>query len=1250
MNNSRAQIALAAVVTLFATLLSPMAISASAAPAAVSITPSAGTKFGGNNVTITGADFIDVSGSAVVDVALSVSSTLTSMSFTVASSTRIDATLPVQGSPITGMADIVVAFSDGSTGVLPYRFLTSSATTSPTTQAPAVGSFTAVLQGYGLQSGGTVTAQLSTSAAIFDLSVTVNSDTQATVTVPVIDASSRSANAAFVLSFTNGDPVSTIPVRLVGATVSAIVPTSGTAAGGTDITISGTAFQDANGAAAVTKIQIGADVITSSNFTVVSNTVITASIPSRSGNQKTVGAMKVAVFYADDVSSSDTVFYYFTPERDASKDVAGLVMLGELASRSERKPVSRTSAAPFLVYGVDSLTNQQYDYETNYDYGSSGAYAREGHQPGYTKYVSGQNLLTTPSPNITGTITAGDSGATLNQLALDRSAVSLVSNGSCGFNNNNFASTLGGPTLTTYCSVFGPEIYSETFYGKAGQSLAFAWRARGDQDDYSVYAYLVAVANETNIPSTDPASHTLVAHSVGSRNASVAAWRTDVANIPTDGLYRFRFTNGSYDGTGGFAIGSTFFVSDVFEAGLSNSINFGPISDQIGASGTFNVTATAVSGGEVSVISRDTNKCTVTRTYSRPTTTITVTKLATGTCILVASRGLDGEYAPAADKLVAFEIRSTAVAAEAPVITKVTPGDQSLTVDFARPSRDGGYAISNYEYSTDNGVTWVSVSPTSTATQLTITNETDTGNPLSNGTTYSVKVRAVTDPSVGAGLASAPVNGIPNAPSGPSLTYASASVLRTQGVVTQILQPTNTGGAATSYALASGTLPPGLTLNTTTGVISGNPTTVGTYTVGITGTNSSSTSPAATLTITIAPQAANPPSITYSAGVSLSYVINVGQQLTVPAPTNSNTVDAANFTILPALPSGIAINSTTGEVTGTPDVAISQTVFTVKAENSAGSSTVSFTLTVILTAPVLSPNVDITLPIGAMATINGPGNSGGRVASFTISPNLPAGLVLNTSSGVITGTPTAEIGRSAFVLTGTNAAGSSSISIIITVKTSGGNGGNNYNGPLIISLTPRVTQTAGGETITVTGLRLGVGESVTIGGVQAKVLTSTETGFTFVMPALPVASYDMLYVYSGGARLSYLDAISVQAVNNWPQGGFDTNVPSPSDWSALGIASNFEPGSSVITPTVRNQVVTMLRTYAKWATKIECSGFTMGPTVLKADAVLSKARAVAVCGLIKQLRPRLTIVRAVGKQETKIGGAIRRVEVLFTRD
>lgn len=69
----------------------------------------------------------------------------------------------------------------------------------------------------------------------------------------------------------------------------------------------------------------------------------------------------------------------------------------------------------------------------------------------------------------------------------------------------------------------------------------------------------------------------------------------------------------------------------------------------------------------------------------------------------------------------------------------------------------------------------------------------------------------------------------------------------------------------TSYALSSGTLPPGVTVNTTTGEIAGTPTTAGSYTFDVTATNSGGTSSPATITIVISSAGKSDQTITFNA-------------------------------------------------------------------------------------------------------------------------------------------------------------------------------------------------------------------------------------------------------------------------------------------------------------------------------------------------------------------------------------------------
>ena len=88
---------------------------------------------------------------------------------------------------------------------------------------------------------------------------------------------------------------------------------------------------------------------------------------------------------------------------------------------------------------------------------------------------------------------------------------------------------------------------------------------------------------------------------------------------------------------------------------------------------------------------------------------------------------------------------------DAPTGVTVTPGDGSLAVAWTAPVDDGGMTITGWQLSTDAGATW-SACGTSPVTVSS----------LSNGTAYSVKVRAVNG--VGVGAASAGVSGTPAAP------------------------------------------------------------------------------------------------------------------------------------------------------------------------------------------------------------------------------------------------------------------------------------------------------------------------------------------------------------------------------------------------------------------------------------------------------------------------------------------------------
>jgi alpha-tubulin suppressor-like RCC1 family protein len=67
-------------------------------------------------------------------------------------------------------------------------------------------------------------------------------------------------------------------------------------------------------------------------------------------------------------------------------------------------------------------------------------------------------------------------------------------------------------------------------------------------------------------------------------------------------------------------------------------------------------------------------------------------------------------------------------------------------------------------------------------------------------------------------------------------------------------------------------------------------------------------------------------------------------------------------------------------------------------------------------------------------TNNTPSSSGGPVDSYSISPSLPTGLTFSTSTGIISGTPTAVAATASYTVTATNSVGSTTATVNIVVN------------------------------------------------------------------------------------------------------------------------------------------------------------------------------------------------------------------------
>jgi|GEM_PF-472866 len=133
----------------------------------------------------------------------------------------------------------------------------------------------------------------------------------------------------------------------------------------------------------------------------------------------------------------------------------------------------------------------------------------------------------------------------------------------------------------------------------------------------------------------------------------------------------------------------------------------------------------------------------------------------------------------------------------------------------------------------------------------------------------------------------------------------------------------------------------------------------------------------------------------------------VGQTIAANEPLDVGGM-ASGFTIAPALPASLTLNPTTGAISGTPTAALPSTDYTVTASFPAGGDQSAMLNLMVLANSALtgytsSPATYIT---GVAITANTPELIGATPSGFSVSPALPAGLVFNTTTGLITGTPT----------------------------------------------------------------------------------------------------------------------------------------------------------------------------------------------------------------------------------------------------
>ncbi|WP_199228409.1 putative Ig domain-containing protein [Caulobacter sp. D4A] len=287
--------------TCYATRSVGITVNLNVPPAVSSLSPTSGSTAGGTSVVLTGSNFVNIT-------AVTFGGT-NATGYTVNSATQITATAPA------GSAGTVNARVTSSTGGQSataagnqYTYVAPPTVTSISpTAGPTGGGTSVTITGTNL-SGATAVSFGGTAATGF----TVNSATQITATAPA-----GSAGTVDVRVTTAGGQSATSAADqytyVAAPTVTAVSPTTGSTAGGTSVTITGT---NLSGATAVT---FGGTAAT--GYTVNSATQITATAPA--GSAGTVDIRVTTVGGQSATSASDQFTYSALPTVTSISPTAG---------------------------------------------------------------------------------------------------------------------------------------------------------------------------------------------------------------------------------------------------------------------------------------------------------------------------------------------------------------------------------------------------------------------------------------------------------------------------------------------------------------------------------------------------------------------------------------------------------------------------------------------------------------------------------------------------------------------------------------------------------------------------------------------------------------------------------------------------------------------------------------------------------------------------------------------------------------